>query len=195
MHNKIKDAVAAVGFSLMLAVSLPGQAQSTADADPWLIANFAEDIGVSTAEAKRRLYLQGLAGELQGQVASIAPEIFAGLYIEHAPEFRVVVMTTGDGRSLVTPLLTGRLTPLSTVVEVRRVARSMRELEALLDQSANLVAALGLDASFDIDIKSNSVVIIPADPGELKTSLSAAKRSFPDGARIAKGRPAKKLSP
>lgn len=62
---------------------------STSDA-----REYARTTGVSEAEADRRLSLQGDIGAFQERVS--ADPNFAGLYIEHEPAFRAVVMFTGD---------------------------------------------------------------------------------------------------
>lgn len=194
MLSKSKGAFAFSSLTMTLAITLPSAAQSVRDADDSTTIHFAKEIGVSVQEAKRRLYLQSLAGEFQEEVANIAPEVFGGLYIENEPELKVVLLTTNGGRQLVAPLLTDRFAPLSSIVDARHVDRSMRELEELVEESATMLHALGQHASFDIDIKTNTAVIISENPEELIKLLSAAGRELPDGVQVRKGRGAKKLA-
>lgn len=187
MHVNGKGASALSGFMLMLAMALPSSAQSVQDTDDMAAVYLARDLGISTEEARRRLDLQSLAGDFQAEVASMAPEVFGGLYIENEPEPKVVLLMTDGGREHVTALLTGRFSPLASVVHVQHVGRSMRELEGLVEESAAMLAALDQQASFDIDVKANAAVIISENPDDLVERLSASGHDLPDGVQIRKG--------
>lgn len=58
---------------------------------------YASNTGVSTEEALRRFQLQDIAGKLGAELGKNETETLAGLWIEHTPEFRIVVRFTRDG--------------------------------------------------------------------------------------------------
>jgi len=54
-------------------------------------AHLAKEYGISLAEASRRIALQDRIGALAEQLQSGTDPDFAGMWIQHAPSFRVVV--------------------------------------------------------------------------------------------------------
>ncbi len=66
----------------------------SADADPIVIA-YSKQFSVSYIEAERRLLLQAEAGKLIPEIAASEPG-FAGAWIEHEPEFRLIFAVAGD---------------------------------------------------------------------------------------------------
>ena len=62
---------------------------------------YAAHHGVSLEEAKNRFTLQRLAGELNAVLSDREGRTFAGLWIEHTPQFRVVVQFTRDAQETI----------------------------------------------------------------------------------------------
>jgi hypothetical protein len=60
------------------------------------VLSYAKDLGVTPEEAARRLSLQFELGPLQEQFRGIVPERLVGVWLEHEPEFKLVVAYTGD---------------------------------------------------------------------------------------------------
>jgi hypothetical protein len=69
----------------------PGSLDDALDEDATWIA---KDPHIDVEEARRRLDLQTLAGDLEAHLAQEYPASFAGLWIENDPRFRVVVAST-----------------------------------------------------------------------------------------------------
>jgi hypothetical protein len=63
----------------------------------------AEDMGIPVDEALRRMQYQDDIGNLQVALTANEPETFAGLWIEHQPEYRIVVQFTRDGEQTIRP--------------------------------------------------------------------------------------------
>ena len=51
----------------------------------------AEELGISVDEALRRLQYQDGIGDLQAALMANEHDTFAGLWIEHQPEYRIVI--------------------------------------------------------------------------------------------------------
>jgi hypothetical protein len=91
---------------------------------------YAKDQNVSVDEAIRRLELQGEIGKLDGELARNEPDTYAGLWIQHQPTFGVIVNMAGNSEKATEYT---RVISFADLVEVREVAKSLRQLEA--DQS------------------------------------------------------------
>lgn len=135
------------------------------------IQAYARSYRVPYAEAQRQLTLQEaiLAQELEGRLGSAFPKTYAGVYIQHAPAFGVVVQTT-DGRSdLIAPYVSDPA--VWSVTQVKRVRHSMAKLRKTQDRLASQIQKHGLDADLEIDVEHNRVNV-------LATSAVAAERSL-----------------
>ena len=83
--------------------SLPRLANAAQPMDDALARDaveYSRMVGVSEAEALRRLQLQSVIGELSASLEAQQQGRFGGLFIEHEPDYRVVVLLTsldGDG--------------------------------------------------------------------------------------------------
>ena len=62
---------------------------------------YAKLNGVTIDEAITRLKLQDFVGPFQGQLENNDKATFAGLWIQHQPEFKIVVAFTHDGENAV----------------------------------------------------------------------------------------------
>ena len=167
MSNPSRNLAVAALFALAFSVvALPALAQGAVSEPP--SASLLEDAGeysrifdVSLDEAVQRLRLQALAGELSAALAEEERGRFAGLWVEHQPQFRVV--TRFVGAAAVEPQVRQRVagTALAPFVEVRQAARSLEALEEHLTvarhvvQQHGFVADLmqGRDAAGDRDLR------------------------------------------
>jgi len=75
---------------------------------------YAKHQGVTVDEAIRRFELQDAAGALDAALSKEEAETFAGLWIEHAPKFRIVVQFTRDAEETIRPYLQNDLVPCNT---------------------------------------------------------------------------------
>lgn len=98
------------------------------------------------------------------------------------------------GPELITPLLTGRFQELAPFIEVRRVERSVQELQNLIEESVQNVSSLYPSASFDIDIKANVAIVILGEGNNDSSRASAIKLQFPDGVMVRQGKTAEELA-
>ncbi len=140
-------------------------------------AAIAEDLGISTDEALRRLELQPAIAELNDTLTREQPDSFAGLWMEHQPAYRVVVAFARDGEATLAPYLAG--SPLAPVVEVRSAGATLAELLAAQEQVEQLVDVLGVPFSSGINLPENRVEMFATDRPRFEQRLAAAGLSLP----------------
>lgn len=122
--------------------------------------SYAADFGVTEAEAVRRLGLQAPAGTLDERLAGHAG--FAGVYLVHTPDFRVVV-NVADAALRATALAAAAELGLADVVDVRSVRWSLRRLEAARSAARASADRAGVRADSDVDVIANRAVLYVTD--------------------------------
>lgn len=142
---------------------------------------YADDQGVSLEEAIRRLELQeelslsGLGPALEANEG----DTFAGLWIQHEPEYRFVVLFTRDGEETIRPYIEGE--PWASIVEVRNGAgATLKEIEAAQAQAGRLVRELDIRADSGINVQENQVELYVTDKARLDAALREADLRLPD---------------
>lgn len=172
---------------LVLAVSLaaPSSAQATPDGSApsealyQEAAEYARTQGVDLDVAVDRLRLQRLIGDLDARLRSEENETFAGLWIEHAPAYRVVTRFTS---ALPEKKLRASLggTPLAGLVEVRSARWSLAELSESQAASRNLARTLDIAVDLGINVFENRVEIYATDTDALESGLRARRLALPE---------------
>jgi hypothetical protein len=133
-------------------------------------AEYAKDQGVSLDEAVKRLELQNAIGQFEVELSSKEPNTFGGLYIQHRPYFKVIVNTTGTSDTIKGHAQT---TPIADLIEVRKVSRSLKQLEARQQLVTGTLASLGIPSETSIDVYKNLVDLQVLDSTQLKSVLKA----------------------
>lgn len=134
-------------------------------------AEYANAFDVSSDEALRRLALQDEAiPSLAAVLAESFPKHYAGLYIEHRPEFRVVVRMTAGGPTDVTSFISDFR--LLGDLDVVSVEYSLAELAFALDRVLDARRETGIALDAEIDVRSNRVVVdLPKDGSDTEAAL------------------------
>lgn len=143
---------ALVTLLVISSMASAGQPQESDDA-----ARYAEDVGVTYAEATRRLGMQEAAGQLEARLIEAAPDTFAGLWLVHDPRFGVVASFTTEPDAAVRSVIEDD--PLGAVTVKARPAFSLRELERL---AADILAEAGEGLrpfDLEVDVKAGVVVV------------------------------------
>jgi hypothetical protein len=115
-------------------------------------AAYAERFGVSAQEGARRLQLQDAVDALNARLTEEQAATFAGLSIEHTPEFRVVARFTRNGEETIRPYLTPAL---AQVVEVQPARFTLQQLERRLEAGYQRVRGAGIPAAGAVDVRAN----------------------------------------
>lgn len=148
---------------------------------------YANDMGVPLQEAIRRMNLQERfnddLADLEAELRENEADTFAGLWIEHEPEYRFVVLFTEGGEQTIRPYIEGD--PVAEFIEVRSGANAtLDELEAAQARAWNLARFLGVDAETLIDVTSNLAYLRVIDRSVLDTALREVNLTLPDNVAV-----------
>lgn len=146
---------------------------------------YAKQKGVSVDEAVRRLRLQQdlSSSGLQSGLIENERDSFAGLWIQHEPEYRFVVLFTRDGEEKIQPYIEGE--PWADVVEVRNGASAtLAELEAAQADAECIVRDLGAIAQSGINQQENRVELEVRDRTRLEAALREAGARLPERVEV-----------
>lgn len=144
--------------------------------------SYAADYNVPLDEAMRRLRLQDIVGDLDAALTSKEQATFAGLWIQHTPEFRVVVQFTRNGEATVQPYVKGG--PLASLVEIRQANVSLLQLTAAQAQAARVVREVGVALNTDINVMENRVKVHVTNRTQLNTALRNANKHLSDSTDV-----------
>jgi len=146
---------------------------------------YASNNNVSVDEALRRFQLQDIARNLQAELRTNEVETFAGLWIEHAPEFKFVVQFTRDNEEIIKPYLE-KYPELTNIIEVRTANVSLANLQRDQANASSVASALGIPANSDINVYNNNVelYVVKADRGRFDNALQRREIQLPDNVRV-----------
>ncbi len=130
------------------------------------IQHYAETMHIGTFEAAQRMDAERAAGKLSARLQREKPETFAGLYIEHSPEFRIVVRFTGDASRQLSAYTKDRLYVAETA------PRSLELLRATQEEVSDQLVKAGIEFAATINTKSSIVEVYVRDPDAVRARLS-----------------------
>ena len=139
---------------------------------------YAAHHGVSLEEAQNRFTLQRLAGELNAVLSDREGRTFAGLWIEHTPQFRVVVQFTRDAQETVARHIQND--DLAEVLEVRTADVSLAELSEAQSAAMEAIGSANIPIEFGIDIKAGRVKVYVAERDRLDDEIERGRVTLPD---------------
>ena len=139
---------------------------------------YAAEYGVSFGEAEYRLKLQDEIGELNAELTEKERISFAGLWVQHAPEFRLVVQFTYDGEKTIQPYIEGK--PFANIVEVRMVDTTLAELQATQNVAWLAVREVSIPLDYDINILENRVELYVIEPTDFSDALQKTNIQLPE---------------
>lgn len=142
---------------------------------------YADEMGITLEEALARLSVQNdeAISTLQTQLHANEAATFAGLWLQHEPDFRVVVAFTRDGEETIQKYVTDD-NPLTQLIEVRQVPYTYAQLEADQQEAFRILDALNLSAGGGIMVMDNQVVIDITDRAAFDAALAAADVTLPE---------------
>jgi hypothetical protein len=144
---------------------------------------YAEDRGIPLEEAVRRLHIQeGSAkdvADLERLLRKHEAETFAGLWLQHEPEYRYVVLFTRDGEETLRPYVEGG--PLEDTVEARSGAdATMAELHFAQREADRITRSLNIATASGINLQKNRAEVYVPDRAKLETALRKAGTRLPE---------------
>jgi|GEM_PF-1571632 len=136
------------------------------------IQMYADALDISYTEAKRRLALQGEMGDLQSRVITGESAIFAGTWIQHQPEFRLLfAFKAPNGAEIIQPYLEG--IAWADLVKTQEARYTLAELETLQDQIIQIARTVSTSFASGLNIPEGKVRFYTPDPEELRSQLEA----------------------
>ncbi len=139
---------------------------------------YADQYGVSLEEAINRLMLQVEIGELGTELESKEADTLAGIWIQHEPDYRVVVAFTRDGEATISKYVQDG--PLAEIIEVRTAQATLRDLQKAQKDAGKLVQGLGFNIASGIDIFENRVELYATDRAVLEEALREEGKTLPN---------------
>jgi hypothetical protein len=135
-------------------------------------AVYANNFRVSLHEAGRQLQLQEAIDALNARLTEEQAATFAGLSIEHSPEFHVVARFTRKGEETIRPYLSPAL---AAVVRVEPARFTLYQLERRLEASYHRVRGAGIPAAGAVDVRANraEVHVLPGHAAAARAVLGA----------------------
>lgn len=144
----------------------PGEQHPVAEA-------YAEAYGVPLGEAISRLAKMDQAAELEERLLAQHPNRFGGLYVEHRPEFRIVVKATGDAEQLL------RETVNDPAFVPRPAERSLRGLRQAQENVLEVLERLGLEFESSLDVATGEVKVFVLDASKARPAVEALLTRHP----------------
>lgn len=120
---------------------------------------YAQYANVSLDEAQRRFRIMETAGLLQADLSMHEKDTFAGLWVEHVPEFYIVVLFTNTPRQIIEPYLAKEYMnqELIDVLEVRSAKVSLAELEQVQKELTSSLTNLRIRFKLELQVIENNL--------------------------------------
>ncbi|MFQ5526715.1 MAG: S1 family peptidase [Thermoanaerobaculia bacterium] len=142
--------------------------------------SYAKDYDVSLEEAQRRLGLQGRVGEAMAKVEEMTRGRFAGAWIEHEPDFHVVVRLTGkeEPPSEIKEVMLGSGVRFDLKMGAETTLRVLEDV--VRGASPELQAAIPVLSGLEVDVKTGEIVLFvaKAEDGSHPMSVEAVSRAI-----------------
>jgi hypothetical protein len=145
-------------------------------------AEYARQAGVSQEEALRRLRLQDEFGRLNGLLQNEQSQTFAGSWIQHEPDYRLVMAFTQDGERTLQPYLQGK--PWAELVEIKTFSHSLAELKAAQWRAMKIADTLKIPINSGIDERENRVSVVVGNPELFLEEVGAAGLELPEPVEV-----------
>ena len=142
---------------------------------------YADETGVTLEEALARLDTQNddAIGNLQTQLHANETDTFAGLWLQHDPEYRVVVAFTQAGEETIRKYVAAD-SELAQLIDVRQAQYTFAQLEADQQEAFHILETLQLPAGGGIMVMDNRVVIDITDRAAFDAALAEAEATLPE---------------
>jgi len=155
-----------ISGSVLIAASAVFSLSATAQNRDIVAEKYSDTYKTSITEATQRLAASREAGKLQQRTAADNPETFAGLYIEHTPEFQIVVLFTKDPQRNLAKYTQSKL------YSAKIAPRSLELLLAVQEEVGEQLSKSGVRFESGIDIRKSEVELHVLDAGRARDVLT-----------------------
>jgi hypothetical protein len=177
-------------ISLFLSVipSVSAQSGDSGERNPQLVIAdlYAKHYGVSIDEALHRLKLQDSFPGLSTALENNEKDTYGGLWIQHAPDYKIIIAFTRDGEKTISGYTKYITTEVAPYIEIRTVNKSFVELK---DDESKLLSSLeeqGIKVDSHEDIINNRISIDVTKTDEDKFNIARQNKqiAIPDGLKV-----------
>ncbi len=145
---------------------------------------YGSTMGVDLQEAIHRLQLQNEIGELNRKLIEKEADTFAGLWIQHNPDYRVIVMFTQNGDATIRPYVQNG--PLVDLVKVSIARATLTDLENARFQAAQIASKSGVSFTSAVNIQKNQAELYVQDATLLINELLKVNAQLPSNVEVVK---------
>jgi hypothetical protein len=177
-------------ISLLLGIAITASAQSGNSGESYhqlvITEIYAKHYRITTDEALHRLKLQDSFPGLSTELENNEKETFGGLWIQHEPEYKIVVAFTNNGDKTISEYSKYISEEVASYIEIRTVSKSLVELLNDQDKLLLSLSEQGLKADSRVDIINNcvSIDIAKVDENLFNIAKQNDKLAIPDGLKI-----------
>jgi len=143
---------------------------------------YASEMGVDLETALYRLKLQKAVGDLDAELSAKEVDTFAGLWIQHVPQFRVIVQFTQNGQETIRPYIENGV--LEDIIDVRTANVSLSELEAAQATADRNIQNLKIPVESGINVFENRVELYVVERFRFDSALQESRTEFPEFVRV-----------
>ena len=133
------------------------------------VKEYAAQFKVNMATACARMALQGTSDGIGTELRNKEADTFAGMWIQHTPEYRFVFSFTRDGEKTLRPYIKGK--PYADLVEVRKAKYTLKELKAAQEATGSIVRSLGISTNSGINVFENRAEVYVVDWERFEAAL------------------------
>jgi hypothetical protein len=137
---------------------------------------YALNMQITLDESMNRFKIQEIAGHLEAELYEKEIKTFAGLWIEHTPEFRLVVQFTQDGDQTIKPYIHEELT---NIIVVNTAKVSLAILEETQKEISAQVQAVGIEVESQVNVFENRVELFVTDWPKLEEAIQRGEVQLP----------------
>ncbi len=169
-----------VAISVIVAGATSGTQGGTSQMD---VEEHAAMYGVSLEVAAQHLALHKVAGALEEQLALHEGSVFAGLWVQHEPEFAVIAKFTSDnGDNIVRPYVEG--TDLDGLVQTGTAAYAMTDLEQAQSDAKAAGVSAEVETESNINVFENRVELYVLDKPGFEGDLTDREITLPEEVQV-----------
>ena len=130
------------------------------------------------------MQLQDIIGELNAKLVKEESDTFARLWIQHKPNYRVIVRFTENGKATIQQYINN--SPLTGIIEVRNANANLNYLEEIQSHATQICNVLNISHYSSINIVENQVELYVIDPSDLYEEIKDANIVLPENVNIIK---------
>ncbi len=146
---------------------------------------YARMVGVDLETALARLGLQDEIGELNARLESREQDVFAGLWVQHTPEYKIHIYVTRDEERIFREYIQG--TPLEPYVTIEQKPATLNELKQSLQEAWQIVRRVGVEATVMLSVQRNRVEIHVRDKAAFERALQEQGVILPNFTVVVEG--------